>query len=167
MKMAPDREPPSSEASWFSSLEDAASFLAADLYQSTLKVQFTIGRLVGFLRRMLLQKRPAYRAKRCVARRQADTLLARDSNRKALHRGGGWTVGSGATKARSKQWHPTARRAVLKLTDDALGNLTNGINGAHHLLLTNHDVVEQAFKLRSHTRIYQCWVSLLEHTKQF
>jgi hypothetical protein len=46
MKMAPDREPPSSEASWFSSLEDAASFLAADLYQSTLKVQFTIGRLV-------------------------------------------------------------------------------------------------------------------------
>ena len=38
--------------------------------------------------------------------------------------------------------------AFLQLADDALGDIAHGVNRADHLLLADHDLVEQAFELR-------------------
>ena len=56
--------------------------------------------------------------------------------------------------------------AVLQLANDALGDIAHCVDRTDHLLLANHDIVEQAFKLRRHPRIDQCRVGLFEDAEQ-
>src|SRR5262249_37526598 len=56
--------------------------------------------------------------------------------------------------------------AVRELADDALGDVAHGVNRANHLLLANHNLVEQAFELRRYARVNQRRIGLLENPEQ-
>ena len=78
---------------------------------------------------------------------------------------GGYAAAPLPTAAPSKAGPPTAA-AVLQLANDALGDIAHGVDRTDHLLLADHDIVEQAFKLRRHARIDQCRIGLFEDAEQ-
>src|SRR6184192_3631317 len=58
------------------------------------------------------------------------------------------------------------RSAVLELADDALSYIAHRVDRADHLLLADHDLVEQAFELRRYTRVDQRRIGLFESPEQ-
>ena len=63
----------------------------------------------------------------------------------------------------AEQGRSSGRRAVLELADNALGDIAHGVNRANHLLLADHDLVQQAFELRRYARVDQRRIRLLEN----
>ena len=61
---------------------------------------------------------------------------------------------------------PPAAPPSLSLHNDALSDIAHCVNRTDHLLLADHHIVEQAFKLRRHPRIDQGWIGLFENTEQ-
>jgi hypothetical protein len=47
-----------------------------------------------------------------------------------------------------------------------LSDIAHRVNGADHLLLADHDFVEQAFELRRYARIDQRRIGLFENSEQ-
>ena len=78
---------------------------------------------------------------------------------------GGYAAAPLPTEAPSKGVPPDGG-AVLQLANDALRDIAHGVDRTDHLLLANHDIVEQAFKLRRHARIDQCRIGLFENAEQ-
>ena len=75
--------------------------------------------------------------------------------------------GSGAVAdRRAKQGRPAGGGAFLELADNSLGDIAYGVDRADHLLLADHHIVEQAFKLCRHPRIDQGGVGLFENTER-
>jgi hypothetical protein len=85
---------------------------------------------------------------------------------KALHRRGGWICRSVPGDCGTKQRKSSDGGTFHELTDDALGNITHGVDCADHFLFAENDVIEQAFKLRRHARIDQRRIGLFENAEQ-
>jgi hypothetical protein len=81
--------------------------------------------------------------------------LPNEAVSKALHRRRGWICCSALGDCGTKQGSSSGSGAFHELADDALGDITHGVDCADHLLLADYDIVEQAFKLRRHARINQ------------
>ncbi len=116
---------------------------------------------------MLLEERPADGPGCIVARRWLDTLLASEDIDKTPHGGRGCTIAARAAKTRAEQRRPSGGRTVLQLADDAQRHVAHGVDGAHHLLLADDDIVQKAFELRRHARVDQSRIGLFEDAEQF
>jgi hypothetical protein len=101
-----------------------------------------------------------------VAARRLDALLPGDAVGKAFHRRCWWTISGIAVDGSAEQRRSFARSAVLELADDALSYIAHRIDRADHLLLADHDLVEQAFELRRYTRVDQRRIGLFENPEQ-
>ena len=66
-----------------------------------------------------------------------------------------------AAAGRAKQGRPAGRRTVRQLADNPLRHVAHGIDGAHHLLLADDDIVQKALELRRHPRVDQSRIGLL------
>ena len=78
---------------------------------------------------------------------------------------GGRTPASPPTSG-AEQRRSSGSSAFRELADDALSDIAHGINRADHLLLADHDLVEQAFELRRYARVDQRRIGLLENPEQ-
>src|ERR1700729_3666855 len=121
---------------------------------------------LGFLRRVFAEKFSADRYRRLVAGRRLDALLPDETVGKALHRRRRRERSGAVTRRSAKQGRFAAGATFLQLIDDALGDVAHCVNRADHLLLADHHIVEQAFKLRRHPRINQGRVGLFENAEQ-
>ena len=115
---------------------------------------------------MFVEKFAADRYRRLVAGRRLDALLPGEAVGKALHRRRRRKRFGTVADRRAQQGRPAGGAAFLEPADDALGNIAHCVNRADHLLLADHHIVEQAFKLRRHPRIDQGWVGLFENAEQ-
>src|SRR6202140_3471575 len=121
---------------------------------------------MGFLGCVLLEKRAADRYRRLVAGRRFDAVLPGEAVGEAPHRRRGGICCSAAADRSTKQGMSSDSGAFHEPADDALGDITHGVDCADHLLLADYDIVEQAFKLCRHARINQCRISLFENAEQ-
>ena len=89
-----------------------------------------------------------------------------DAVGKAFHRRRWWTNSRVSADHAAEQRRSSGTSALRELADDALGDIAHGVNRANHLLLADHDLVEQAFELRRYARVDQRRIRLLENPEQ-
>ena len=89
-----------------------------------------------------------------------------DAVGKAFHRRRRWATPGITVDGSAEHRRSSGSSAVLELADDPLSDIAHRVNGADHLLLADHDFVEQAFELRRYTRVDQCRIGLFENPEQ-
>jgi len=94
---------------------------------------------------------------------EASRLLPGDTVSEAFHR---WRWWAWSRIAVTEQRPFSCCGTVLELADDALSDIAHRINRPDHLLLPDHDFIEQAFKLGRYARVDQRRISLLENAEQ-
>ena len=115
---------------------------------------------------MFVEKFSADRYRRLVARRRLDALLPGEAVGKALHRRRRRKRSGAVADRRSKQGRPAGGRAFFELADDSLGDTAHCVDRTDHLLLADNDIVEQALKLRRHSRVDQRRIGLFENAER-
>src|SRR6267143_1708660 len=110
-------------------------------------VELTDRFAVGLFRRVFAKEFATDRYRRLIAGRWFDALLPDEAVSKAFHRRRRWIRSCAIAPCAAKQRRSPRGSILLQLVDNALGNIAYGVNRADHLLFTDNDVVEQAFKL--------------------
>ena len=94
------------------------------------------------------------------------SLLSGDAIGKAFRRLRWWTTSGVAVDCSAEQRRSSGRSAFLELADDALSYIAHRVDRTNHLLLADHDLVEQAFKLCRYARVDQRRIGVFENPEQ-